>query len=179
MDWEIQGLSNQCAQCEGGFQDGDGFHSFLILSQEGLPKRNDFCERCFEKIKTSWEERADLYSYWHGLTKIIPPPPRAQPLPFEKFELLLRKYIVSKESRDQKFAYILTLLLERKKVLIHRDSILKEEESKRFLVYDHAQTGETFILEDPHLSLNQVQEVQKELKDVMDEEFQIETCEKR
>jgi hypothetical protein len=70
------------------------------------------------------------------------------------------------------------LLLERKKVLVHRESVLKEEESKKFLVYDHIQTGETFILEDPHLSLNQVSEIQKELKHVMDEEFQVEACEK-
>lgn len=178
MDWEIQSLSDQCAECKTVFRDGEGFHSFLILLEQETPKRNDFCKQCYEDVKSSWMDRSDIYSYWQGLTRRIPPPPRSQPLPFEKFELLLRKYIVSKESRDQKFAYILMLLLERKKVLVHRDSILKEEESKKFLVYDHAQTGETFILEDPHLSLNQVGEIQKELKHVMDEEFQVEACEK-
>jgi hypothetical protein len=178
MDWEIQILSERCEECKAPFQEGNGFHSFLVLSEQKIPERNDFCARCYETIKNTWLNRSDIYSYWQGITRLIPPPPRVQPLPFEKFELLLRKYIVSKEPRDQKFAYILMLLLERKKVLVHRESVLKEEESKKFLVYDHIQTGETFILEDPHLSLNQVSEIQKELKHVMDEEFQVEACEK-
>lgn len=176
MDWEIQGLAKACQHCQTEFQDGDRFSSYLVLSEEGVPSRNDFCGTCNVISQSQWVSRADLYSYWQGQAKILVTPPKTQPLPYEKFEFLLRKYIVSKEMRDQKFAYILALLLERKKILIHRESMRKEEAGpvKNFLVYEHARTAETFILEDPRLNLSQVEEVQKELKGMMDEEFQFE-----
>lgn len=174
MDWEIQGLAKFCQHCQTEFRDGDKFHSFLVVAQDGLPARNDFCETCDGQDRFNEASQPDLYSHWQGQAKIVVTPPRTQPLPYEKFELLLRKYIVSKESRDQKFSYILALLLERKKILISCDSVQKDE-MKKFLVYEHAHTAESFILEDPHLSLDQVEEVQKELKGMMDEEFQFET----
>lgn len=178
MDWEIQGLSAQCFGCQKALQNGDDFYCFLVIEPENQLKRNDFCRACFESSKSSWVNRTDLYSYWKGQVKLTPSPVHAPPLPYERFEILLRKYVGSQEERDKKFSYILALLLERKKILIHRESVLKDQETKRFLVYEHHESGETIILEDPHLSLNQVDEVQKELKSVMDQEFHIAPFEK-
>lgn len=172
MEWQIQDLSVHCSKCQASFHDGDPFYCFLVLSQEGIPLRNDFCKACFEEVKSSWMAGPRLYSYWASFMREEAPLPKPKPLPYEHFETLLRKYILSEDMREKKFAYILLLLLERKKIFTFRESVLKEGE-KRFLVYDHAQTGESFVLEDPSLSLAQLGEVQKELKEMMDQELQL------
>ena len=43
-------------------------------------------------------------------------------------------------------------------------------------MYEHVQTGETFILEDPRLGLDQVEDVQNDLKDIMEQEFRLDVC---
>ncbi|MBI1871283.1 MAG: hypothetical protein HYS07_08840 [Chlamydiae bacterium] len=169
MEWEIQGLSQNCSGCQSSFQDQNPFYCFLLFPQGSIPQRKDFCKNCVDQAKADYVASSTIYSYWEGHVHILPLAPKPKPLPYERFETLLRKYIVSKEPHDQKFAYILALLLERKKILIHRESVRKEEAKNRFLIYEHAETEESFILEDPTLTLSQVEEVQNELKEVMDE----------
>jgi len=172
MDWEIQELSKFCLECKENFSQGADFYTFLSLTAENKMSRNDLCLKCAETLRSSWNARPDLYSCWQGKYSFETVEVKAQPLPYERFEAALRRYIVSQEARDQKFTYVLALLLERKKILIHRESIIKDEEKKNFLVYEHSQTGESFVVEDPRLSLSQVDEFQKELKDLLAQEFQ-------
>ncbi|MFM8885228.1 MAG: hypothetical protein ACKOKC_02275, partial [Chthoniobacterales bacterium] len=54
--------------------------------------------------------------------------------------------------------YILALMLERKRILKPMES-----SDPDVLVYERAQTGETFLIPNPRLSLAQVPEVQKEV----------------
>jgi hypothetical protein len=62
--------------------------------------------------------------------------------------------------------YILALMLERKR-------ILKEVEVKRgdddslTRIYEHAKSGEVFIIPDPQLKLAQVEEVQRQVADLL------------
>lgn len=172
MDWEIQEISKSCSECQQVFGQGDDFYTFLALTAENKMSRHDLCLKCAETSRSSWLGRTDLYSCWQGKYSFEQVEVKTQPLPYERFEAALRRYIVSQEPKDQKFTYVLALLLERKKILIHRESIIKDEEKKNFLVYEHSQTGETFVVEDPRLSLNQVDEFQKELKDLLAREFQ-------
>ncbi|MBI1884004.1 MAG: hypothetical protein HYS08_07350 [Chlamydiae bacterium] len=178
MDWDIQSLSKVCVQCQHPLTEGNVFHCFLVLSSEGSLERKDFCGGCYPQMKASWEGRPDLYSYWEGRVQRVEEMPQPKPLPYERFEILLRKYMVSESDRDRKFTYILALLLERKKIFVHRESVIREAQDKSFLVYEHLETGETFILEDPRLSLNQVEELKSELKDLMEQEFQTVLVEK-
>ncbi len=172
MEWQIQDLSKHCTQCQTIFGEADSFHCFLVLSEEDIPQRNDFCKSCFENVKDIWLNSPKTYSHWASFVKLETPPPKPKPMPYEYFETLMRKYIVSEETKEKKFAYILILLLERKKILSFKESVLKEGE-KRFLVYEHSETGESFILEDPHLGLAQVGELQLELKEIMGQELQL------
>ena len=53
-------------------------------------------------------------------------------------------------------------MLERKRILKHRDTV-HEESGNELLVYEHARTGESFTLPDPHLRLDQLAHVQQEV----------------
>lgn len=175
MDWEIQARSSQCAQCAKAFSNDELYHTFLVAGRDDAPRRHDFCLLCFEVLDASWPGTQERHSFWKGRVKISASPEKARPLPFERLEQNLRRLILSTEPRDRKFAYILSLLLERKKILIHRENIEKADggPSRRFLVYEHVHTGESFALEDPELNLHQVEALQEELKDVMQEALEI------
>jgi hypothetical protein len=52
-------------------------------------------------------------------------------------------------------------MLERKKILKQVD--VRENSTVKFLIYEHAKTGEVFIIEDPRLKLDQLDSVQQEV----------------
>jgi hypothetical protein len=54
--------------------------------------------------------------------------------------------------------YLLAVMLERKRILRPQKS-----PDKKTLVYEHASTGETFIVTDPELSLHDLLQVQEEV----------------
>jgi hypothetical protein len=57
--------------------------------------------------------------------------------------------------------YILAIMLERKKVLVEKDVHVESDATRR--VYEHRKTGETFIVRDPHLRLDQLEHVQEDV----------------
>jgi hypothetical protein len=54
-----------------------------------------------------------------------------------------------------------TILLERKRTLRQVD--IRETPEDKILVYEHAKTGEAFIIQDPRLRLDQLDSVQQEI----------------
>jgi hypothetical protein len=52
-------------------------------------------------------------------------------------------------------------MLERKKVLKQVDA--RETKEERLLIYEHAKTGEVFIIPDPRLKLAELEKVQQEV----------------
>jgi hypothetical protein len=57
--------------------------------------------------------------------------------------------------------YVLAIMLERKRILRQVD--VRESGNERVLVYEHARTGEVFLILDPHLSLAGIEPVQQEV----------------
>ena len=58
-------------------------------------------------------------------------------------------------------------MLERKRVLRPTDSCTDEAGGRRLLFYEHAATGETFVVADPGLRLDQLEEVQREVGELL------------
>ncbi|HAM41722.1 MAG TPA: hypothetical protein DCP69_10420 [Candidatus Omnitrophica bacterium] len=52
-------------------------------------------------------------------------------------------------------------MLERKRTLKHRDTT--EQDGQKILIYEHARTGETVLVPDPRLRLDQLEAVQTEV----------------
>lgn len=155
-DWDIKARGHHCSKTGREFVQGEFFYTLLYREAEGF-RREDLCEE-------AWAERNENmlpFSFWRS--KYEPPPP-AQPeaLPQDDAEGLLRKLLAEGNPATLNAAYILALMLERKKILLPAESAEPD-----LLVYHHAESGETFVVRNPSLSIDQIPEVQQEVSDLL------------
>ncbi len=152
-DWEIKSRAHACARTEREFIPGETFYTLLIREGDGF-RREDLCEE-------AWAARNDNiqpFSFWRS--KYEPPVPRAPEaaMPRDDVEGLLRRLVAENQPADKNARYILALMLERKRMLRPIES-----GDADMLVYEHIVTGETIVLENPHLSFEQIPDVQREV----------------
>jgi len=98
-------------------------------------------------------------SYWQGVYEA--PPPVAEAIHRETAETLLRKLIEQNEPSHLPAAYILAVMLERKRVFKVKEQIVRD--GKRTFIYEQPKTGDVFTIADPHLHLHQLEEVQRDV----------------
>jgi len=154
-EWDIQSRADACTACQRPFASKEAYHTLLSVDATGYARR-DLCGACFVNAP-----RDGVVSYWQGEYK-LPPPPPPEAIQKETAETLLRKLIESTDPSHAAARYILAVMLERKRILKHRDTV-HEENGEDLLVYEHARTGESFTLPDPHLRLDQLAHVQEEV----------------
>ena len=58
--------------------------------------------------------------------------------------------------------FILTVMLERKRILAEKDVQIRDDGVK-VRIYEHKKTGETFLVSDPGLKLAELEQVQEEV----------------
>ena len=154
-EWEIKGRAEKCAVTEHLFQDGEYFYTLLFHDKEGF-RRMDLSEE-------AWQQRNDNmqpFSFWRS--KFEPPPPAApEALEKETAEDLLRRYMPDENAQHANARYILSLMLERKRILKQIEA--KEDGDGRILIYEHVKTGEVFVIPDLQLKLDQLAAVQNEV----------------
>ncbi len=151
-DWEIKSRAHVCARTGREFQPGDTFFTLLIREGEGF-RREDLCEEAWE----SRNENILPFSFWRS--KYEPPaPPPPEPMPRDDAEGLLRRLVAENDPAYANVRYILVLMLERKRLLRPMES-----QDEDMLVYEHVATGETIVISNPRLSLDQIPAVQKEV----------------
>jgi hypothetical protein len=158
-EWDIQPRSNTCTACARPFADKQAYHTLLSLDAEGY-RRRDLCGACF-----AGATRDGVLSYWQGEYK-LPPPSPPEPIQKDTAETLLRKLVESNDPGQSGARYILAVMLERKRLLKHRDTV-RDEQGHELLVYEHARSGETFTLPDPHLRLDQLENVQRQVAELL------------
>jgi len=153
QDWDIKSRSIACTACTTAFEDGQAYFSALLTGDIGF-ERGDFCDDCW---KTREAELAP-YSSWKG-TYRKPPAGPEDPLKKETAETLLRKLMEDEDPQNEGVIYILAVMLERKKTLVEKD-VTVDDIGTVHRVYEHRQTGETFLILDPQLKLDQLEGVQ-------------------
>ena len=154
-DWNIKSRSDVCQSKGTAFQEGEFFYTLLFYNDEGY-QRLDLSEVALEERKMD-ESAPEPFSLWRSKYE-VPPPPEPETLPSNDAEGLLRHFIASNDPSHLKARYILALMLERKKKLKPLPA-----SNETTLFYEHVSTGETFIITDPHLSLENLLEVQQEV----------------
>lgn len=161
-EWNIKPRSETCQATGHPFSEGDYFYTLLFYSgDEGERyQRLDLSEAAWQERKKE-ETAAIPFSSWRSQYE-LPPPPEAETIPRDDAEGMLRHLMESKEESHQKACYILAAMLERKRILKTLPS-----EDKAILLYEHSSTGETFIITDPKLSLENLVEVQQEVADIL------------
>jgi len=157
QDWEIKSRSHNCTRSGKPFEEGEFFYTLLFRDETGF-HREDISEE-------SWNTRNDNiqpFSFWR--TKYEPPaPPPPEALKKNDAESLLRALVETGDPRYQNAIYILALMLERKRALRPVDA--PDDDT---LIYEIPSTGETFILRNPHLSMDQIPAVQQEVAGLLD-----------
>ena len=158
-EWEIKTRGSRCARTQEAFDDGATIFTLLFRDRGGF-RREDISERAWLQIKESVEP----FSFWKSKFQ-VPLPSAPDPMPKESVEELLRKLLQQDLPEHVNARYVLAIMLERKKTLKQVDS--RESAEERILIYEHAKTGEVFIIEDPRLRLDQLDLVQQEVSLLM------------
>jgi hypothetical protein len=158
-EWEIKTRSRYCARSKEPFRDGDTIYTLLFRDKAGF-RREDVSANAWQDVKAE----VAPFSFWKSRFQ-APESPAAEKMPKESAEELLRKLIAEDRLEYLNVRYVLALLLERKRTLKQVDA--RESGDERVLIYEHARTGEAFIIADPHLKLDQLDSVQQEVYRLM------------
>jgi len=155
QEWDLKGRSHQCTATSRPFADGETFYTLLFRERDGW-RREDLCEEAWQ----ARNENIQPFSFWKSKYE-APPPPAAEALPQQSAEDLLREFMLESDSTHANARYILALMLERKRQL--KPVEVRNTETGRILIYEHARSGEVFLIPDPELRLDQVEAVQEEV----------------
>lgn len=156
QDWDIKPRSDTCSACGKSFGDKERYTAALIFSEDGYV-RGDYCDVCREAKRYG---ESVPFSLWQGVFK-MPPPKQEDPLKKETVESLLRRYIEEEDESRKNIIYILAVMLERKRILVEKDVKITDEKVTR--IYEHRKTGETFLILDPRLKLDELESVEEEV----------------
>ena len=157
-EWNIRPRGRSCAACETPFTDGQECLSALLDTEEGYDRR-DYCLKCRDKLPPG----TPLFSQWQSDYSVPATVVRDEPVRHETAESLLRRLIALEEPRYANVAYILAVMLERKKQLVERDAKPNENGPGILRVYEHKASGDTFVVLDPQLRLDEIGPVQQQV----------------
>jgi hypothetical protein len=154
-DWSIQHRAESCALTGRAFEPGEVFYTLLFRDRDGF-RRQDLSEE-------AWQGRNDNlqpFSFWRSRFE---PPPAEPPeaLAKESAEELFRRLVAAGDNANTNACYVLAAMLERKKILKQIET--EERERGRALIYEHAGTGDVFVVPDPQLHLDELDDVQREV----------------
>ena len=179
-DWPIHARAERCALTDRAFADGETFHTLLYRDRHAAAAvasagllRLDVCESAWRGLRAD-PDAVPPFSHWRA--KFVPPKRAEKPpdtLPRHDAETLLRRYLTEEEtpadgSARERACYLLALVLERRRRLRPTDARTEPgPNGRRLLFYEHRETGETFVVVDPGLRLDQLEEVQREVADLL------------
>ena len=158
QEWNIKSRGHVCTICQKPLVDKAPVVSALKEVPDGY-ERLDCHPECWKTASRSWEP----FSLWEGVY-LAPPPPdaRKEPLKKETADDLLRRLVSLDDPAMKNVVYVLAVMLERAKILVERDA--REQADHTIIrVYEHRKTGESFIVLDPRLRLENLAEVQQQV----------------
>ena len=151
-EWNIQSRASACEACAQPFADKQSLHTLLFDEHSEDLRRMDICEACWQsQFSDGARERKGFISHWQGIFEV--PPAAVDAIQKETAETLLRKLIEQNDPRYASAAFILTVMLERKRILKVKEQIVRD--GKRVFIYEQPRTGDVFTIADPDLRLDQ------------------------
>ncbi len=157
-EWTIKHRADACAVTNRPFAPGEYFYTLLFHDTGGF-RREDLSEEAWRNRN----ENIRPFSFWK--TRYEPlPPPNLEVLGKETAEQLFRRLLTSKNP-PANACYVLAAMLERKRVL--KQIKTEQTERGRILIYEHGATGDVFIVLDPQLRLDELENVQNEVAQLL------------
>ena len=164
QNWNIKSRSHQCFATGEKFTDGEAIVATIFPDPEDVDRfeRHDFSER-------GWADRPDSepspFSSWHTTYEAPVKEEKPEVVEKESAESLLRRLVEEDEPHTENTRFILAIMLERKKQL--KQIEVNHTGHSRLLIYEHDKSGEVFIVKDPELKLDEVDQVQQEVSDLL------------
>jgi hypothetical protein len=168
-EWNIQSRAHACQACARPFADRQAYHTLLYDEKAEHLRRMDVCDACWQsQFSEGARERKGFISHWQGMYE-VPPAHAPDPILKETAETLLRKLIQQNEPNHAPAAFILAVMLERKRLLRVKEQF--QRDGQRIFVYEHPKTGDIFTIADPNLHLNQLEAVQRDVAHLMERDL--------
>lgn len=156
--WNIRSRAHHCAVTGRAFEDGEKHYTAIYLD----PETDEYTRR--DVSLDAWEQELTErtpFSFWKSVyekpTGEAKPELTQRESPME----MLQRLIEEGNPATENARYILTLMLERKRIL--SPTATKETEDGKMLFYENKKTGEVFIVRDPELRLDELAAVQDEV----------------
>jgi len=163
-EWNIQSRASACESCTRPFADKQPLHTLLFDEAPEL-RRMDICEACWQnQFSQGARDRKGFVSHWQTLYEA--PAPVVDAIHKDTAETLLRKLIEQNDPRYAPAGYILAVMLERKRILKVKEQIVRD--GKRIFVYEQPKTGDIFTIADPDLRLDQLEQVQRDVAQLLE-----------
>lgn len=158
--WSIQNRSHHCALTKEPFKDGDIFFTALFINPtNGQYERKDFST-------SAWEQTTEKpFSFWKNTYVKQEKPKPLELQPKESTETLLLRLQNEDKPETENVRYLLALMLERKNILRQTDS--QKTDLNTLRVYQQKYSDQVYVIKDPNLSLDKIEEVQKEVIDLL------------
>ena len=164
-EWNIQSRAHACEACSQPFADQQPYHTLLFDERAENLRRLDMCEACWQnQFSDGASERKGFISHWQGVFEV--PPPAVDAIQKETAETLLRKLIEQNDPQHAPAAYILAVMLERKRMLKVKEQIVRD--GQRVFIYEQPKTGDIFTIADPNLHLDQLEQVQHDVAQLLE-----------
>ena len=161
-EWNIRACADQCAACGRKFADRERLMSRLRFTPPDGYLREDYCVACWPAAGANG---AGSVSAWSAKW-LAPAPKTPEPLKRETAESLLRELMETDDPAKGNVIFILAVMLERRRILAEKE-VQVQPDGRKIRVYEHKQTGESFVVPDPGLRLREIESVQREVLELL------------
>jgi len=160
QEWNIKSRGHVCSTCGKPLLDRTPMVSALKETAGGY-ERLDCHPECWKATERDWKP----FSVWDGVYLAPKKETRQEPLKKEDAGELLRQLVTLDDPAMKNVVYVLAVMLERSKILVERDAKLEGEKKDSPIrrVYEDRRNGDTFVILDPRLRLDDLVTVQQEV----------------
>lgn len=160
QEWNIRTRGHVCTICQKPLVD----KALVISALREVPngyERYDCHPECWKAQARDWEP----FSLWDGVYFAPVREEKKEPLKKEDAGELLRQLVTLDDPAMKNVVYVLAVMLERAKILVERDAKEVGDGAIREIrrVYEDRKQGDTFVILDPRLRLENLAEVQQQV----------------
>ena len=157
QEWNIRSRGHECSICGKALMDKTPMVSALKETPSGY-ERLDCHPECWKTQTRDWEP----FSFWDGVYIAPVKEEKKEPLKKEDAGELLRQLVTMDDPAMKNVIYVLAVMLERSKILVERDQKEQPDGTIR-RVYEDRKQGDTFVILDPRIRLENLAEVQTQV----------------
>jgi hypothetical protein len=161
QEWNIKSRGHVCSFCGKMLVDRTPVISALKETSSGY-ERFDSHPECWKTAEKDWE----AFSLWDGVYFAPVKEEKKEPLKKEDAGELLRKLVTLDDPSMKNVVYVLAVMLERTKILVERDAKELQDGTIR-RVYEDRKNGDTFIILDPRIRLENLGDVQRQVVELL------------